>query len=149
MIERFYSNEASLGIKMIILDAIDLAVNEMSAIKKEKEKMKESKVVYSEKTIIKAPRKLALMNKKEGQSTQFLKYANHFFYGLLWRISDRNVNLKLFSEMGEQLLIKLISTLARILSAARTLIFTNRQFISDNANDQRLIHSSHNAFNCY
>ncbi len=131
MISRFYSNEASLGSKLQILDVVNVAVSEMADIKPKDNKVPQEKSKSGEptpgtetraKTKIKAPRKLELMRNPEAapQTNEFLKYACNFYYGLISRVADRTVSLSIFSETAESLLIKFVQTLTHILQAAGT-----------------------------
>lgn len=103
-----------------------MAISELSNSSKISENHKENPKIYenNDKTHIIAPKKLEKMHKNDtakAKINEFHKFAAKFWYGLLSKISDKNVNLQLFNENSEPILTKLISTLSKILLASTNL----------------------------
>jgi len=140
--DRFYSNEASIGQKLVLLDVIEEVVGELasytevSPAKKDnhnkmedffgptddsKIKIKEiSDTRVSENTRIWGKKRLAQLSQPTKPQSKNLLAASYkeFAYRLLHQITNKQTTLQLLSAEGENLLIKLIVTLSKILEKA-------------------------------
>ena len=119
--QRFYNNEVSIGEKYSILDVIQKGSFELTGgnINHKDSEILEPKEVGERigKTRIWGKRKLELLKSggQKGKVNEYHKYSNEFIHGLCYRINDPTMNYQLFSTEAENLLNKLLYTLANLL----------------------------------